>query len=106
MGKDAIEMQGVIQECFPNTTFRVLMDNGHEVLAYLAGKMRRFYIRVLPGDQVIVEISPYDLSKGRIVRRVSEARGRGGQSSSGPSSSGPSSSGPSGGGSSGGAGGR
>lgn len=102
MGKDAIEMQGVIQECFPNTTFRVLMDNGHEVLAYLAGKMRRFYIRVLPGDQVIVEISPYDLSKGRIVRRVSEARGRGGA----PSSGGPSSSGPSGGGSSGGTGGR
>jgi translation initiation factor IF-1 len=74
MAKDAIEMQGTVKECFPNTTFRVLMDNGHEVLAYLAGKMRRFYIRVLPGDQVIVEISPYDLSKGRIVRRVSEAR--------------------------------
>lgn len=101
MGKDAIEMQGVIQECFPNTTFRVLMDNGHEVLAYLAGKMRRFYIRVLPGDQVIVEISPYDLSKGRIVRRVSEARGRGGPNT-GPSSGGPSSSGPSGGGGTGG----
>lgn len=101
MGKDAIEMQGVIQECFPNTTFRVLMDNGHEVLAYLAGKMRRFYIRVLPGDQVIVEISPYDLSKGRIVRRVSEARGRGGPNT-GPSSGGPSSGGPSGGGGTGG----
>ena len=76
MAKDAIEMQGTVQECFPNTTFRVLMDNGHEVLAYLAGKMRRFYIRVLPGDQVIVEISPYDLSKGRIVRRVSESKGK------------------------------
>lgn len=73
MAKDAIEMNGVIKECFPNTTFRVVCDNGHELLAYLAGKMRRFYIRVLPGDRVVVEISPYDLSKGRIVRRVSEA---------------------------------
>ncbi|NDC37780.1 MAG: translation initiation factor IF-1 [Proteobacteria bacterium] len=75
MGKDAIEMQGVIKECFPNTTFRVLCDNGHECLAYLAGKMRRFYIRVLPGDKVIVEISPYDLTRGRIVKRVSERPG-------------------------------
>jgi translation initiation factor IF-1 len=75
MGKDAIEMQGVIKECFPNTTFKVVCDNGHECLAYLAGKMRRFYIRVLPGDKVIVEISPYDLSRGRIVKRVSENRG-------------------------------
>ena len=57
----------------PNTTFRVVCDNGHELLAYLAGKMRRYYIRVLPGDHVIVEISPYDLSKGRIVRRLKEA---------------------------------
>lgn len=69
MGKDAIELQGVVKECFPNTTFRVLCDNGHEVLAYLAGKMRRFYIRVLPGDRVTVEITPYDLTKGRIVKR-------------------------------------
>ena len=72
MAKDAIEMNGVIQECFPNTTFRVKCENGHELLAYLAGKMRRHYIRVLPGDRVIVEISPYDLTKGRIVKRVSE----------------------------------
>ena len=57
-------------ECFPNTTFRVICDNGHEVLAYLSGKMRKNYIRVLPGDRVTVEISPYDLSKGRIVKRV------------------------------------
>jgi translation initiation factor IF-1 len=78
MGKDAIEMNGVIKECFPNTTFRVVCDNGHELLAYLAGKMRRFYIRVLPGDRVVVEISPYDLSKGRIVRRVSEGATKGG----------------------------
>ncbi|MCO6432146.1 MAG: translation initiation factor IF-1 [Deltaproteobacteria bacterium] len=76
MAKDAIEMNGVVQECFPNTTFRVVCDNGHEILAYLAGKMRRYYIRVLPGDHVVVEISPYDLSKGRIVKRVSEASAR------------------------------
>jgi translation initiation factor IF-1 len=73
MGKDTIEMNGVIKECFPNTTFRVECDNGHEILAYLAGKMRRFYIRVLPGDRVTVEISPYDLTKGRIVKRVTGA---------------------------------
>ncbi|MDZ4784813.1 MAG: translation initiation factor IF-1 [bacterium] len=75
MGKDTIEMNGVIKECFPNTTFRVECDNGHEILAYLAGKMRRFYIRVLPGDKVTVEISPYDLSKGRIVKRVTNSGG-------------------------------
>lgn len=73
MSKDAFEMAGVVKECFPNTTFRVELDNGHELLAYLAGKMRRYYIRVLPGDHVIVEISPYDLSKGRIVKRLKEA---------------------------------
>ncbi|MDC0358793.1 translation initiation factor IF-1 [Oligoflexia bacterium] len=73
MAKDAIEMHGIVKECFPNTTFRVVCDNGHELLAYLAGKMRRYYIRVLPGDHVVVAISPYDLSKGRIVRRLKEA---------------------------------
>lgn len=77
--KDTIEMHGVVKECFPNTTFRVLCDNGHELLAYLAGKMRRFYIRVLPGDEVIVEISPYDLTKGRIVKRI--LKGQGGSTS-------------------------
>ena len=70
MGKDTIEMNGVIRECFPNTTFKVVCDNGHELLAYLAGKMRRNYIKVLPGDRVIVEISPYDLTKGRITKRL------------------------------------
>jgi translation initiation factor IF-1 len=82
MGKDAIEMHGVVKECFPNTTFRVECSNGHELLAYLAGKMRRFYIRVLPGDHVLVEISPYDLSKGRITRRLKEAPGASGPDSS------------------------
>jgi len=76
MAKDAIELNGVVKECFPNA-FRVECDNGHEVLAHLAGKMRKFYIRVLPGDKVVVEISPYDLTKGRIVRRLAEVRGRG-----------------------------
>ena len=86
MAKDAIELNGVVKECFPNA-FRVQCDNGHEVLAHLAGKMRKFYIRVLPGDKVVVEISPYDLSKGRIVKRLAEVRGRvGGGTSSGGSS--------------------
>lgn len=79
MAKDAIEMNGIVKECFPNTTFRVECDNGHELVAYLAGKMRRYYIRVLPGDRVVVEISPYDLSKGRIVRRLKEAGRTNGQ---------------------------
>jgi len=78
MAKDAIELQGVVKECFPSA-FRVQCDNGHEVTAHLAGKMRKFYIRVLPGDRVAVEVSPYDLSKGRIVRRLTETRTRGGQ---------------------------
>lgn len=77
---DAIEMEGVVRECFPNTTFRVECDNGHELLAYLAGKMRRYYIRVLPGDRVIVAISPYDLSQGRIIKRLKEAPKGGEQS--------------------------
>ena len=72
MAKDTIELNGVIKECFPNTTFKVQCDNGHELTAYLAGKMRRFYIRVIPGDRVVVEISPYDLTKGRIIKRLKE----------------------------------
>jgi translation initiation factor IF-1 len=75
MSKDTIEMKGTVKECFPNTTFRVVCDNGHELLAYLAGKMRRYYIKVLPGDNVLVEISPYDLSKGRITKRINDSRG-------------------------------
>ena len=71
--KDTIEMYGVVKECFPDTTFRVECDNGHELTAYLAGKMRRYYIRVLPGDHVLVEISPYDLQRGRITKRLKEA---------------------------------
>ncbi|MGD2143831.1 MAG: translation initiation factor IF-1 [Anaerolineae bacterium] len=70
MGKeDKINMEGTVVEALPNTQFRVELDNGHEVLAYLSGKMRRYYIRVLLGDRVRVELSPYDLSRGRIVYR-------------------------------------
>jgi translation initiation factor IF-1 len=73
MGKeDHLELNGVVKECFPNTTFRVQLSNGHEVIAYLAGKLRKHYIRVLPGDHVRIEISPYDLSRGRIVRRFTK----------------------------------
>lgn len=72
MSKDGIEMNGVVKECFPDTKFLIECDNGHQVIAYLAGKMRRNYIRVLPGDKVVVEISPYDLTKGRITKRTFE----------------------------------
>ena len=89
--KDAIEMNGVVKECFPNTTFRVVCDNGHEILAYLAGKMRRYFIRVLPGDKVTVEISPYDLTRGRIIQRVSEGRQPPPSNQSGPAEGGQSS---------------
>ena len=70
MGKeDLIEMDGVVKEILPNATFRVELDNGHEVLAHTAGKMRKFRIRVLAGDRVTLEMTPYDLTKGRITFR-------------------------------------
>lgn len=70
MGKEEkIYMEGTVVEALPNTQFRVELDNGHEVLAYLSGKMRKYYIRVLLGDRVRVELSPYDLTRGRIVYR-------------------------------------
>jgi translation initiation factor IF-1 len=75
MSKDVIELNGVVRECFPNTTFKVICDNGHELLAYLAGKLRKHYIKVLPGDHVVVEITPYDLSKGRIIKRLNDNKG-------------------------------
>ncbi len=62
-------LEGKVVEALPNTTFRVKLDNEHEVLAYLSGRMRKYYIRVLLGDRVRVELSPYDLTKGRIVYR-------------------------------------
>ena len=67
--KDKLLVEGTVVEALPNTTFRVEMDNGHEVLAYLSGKMRKFYIRILLGDHVKVEMSPYDLTRGRITYR-------------------------------------
>lgn len=68
--EDSIEMQGTIIETLPNTTFRVELDNGHEVIAHISGKMRKNYIRILTGDKVTVQLTPYDLSKGRIVFRA------------------------------------
>jgi translation initiation factor IF-1 len=65
----ALELEGVVTEVLPSTTFRVDLENGHSVLASLAGKMRRFRIRVLTGDRVKVEVSPYDLTRGRITYR-------------------------------------
>ena len=67
--EDKIQMEGEIIEALPGTQFRVRLENGHEVLAYLSGRMRRYYIRILLGDRVKVEMSPYDLSKGRITYR-------------------------------------
>jgi translation initiation factor IF-1 len=67
--KDKLLIEGNVVEALPNTTFRVQLDNGHEVLAYLSGRMRKYYIRVLLGDRVRVELSPYDLERGRIVYR-------------------------------------
>lgn len=64
-----MEMMGQVIEALPGTQFKVELENGHEILAYLSGKMRRYYIRILLGDQVRVEISPYDLTRGRIVYR-------------------------------------
>ncbi len=65
----AIEIEGTIVESLPNAFFRVELDNGHKVLAHISGKMRMHYIRILPDDRVVVELSPYDLSRGRIVYR-------------------------------------
>ena len=68
--EDAIQMQGEIVETLPNATFRVKLENGHMVLGYISGKMRMHYIRILPGDKVTVEMTPYDLTKGRITFRA------------------------------------
>jgi translation initiation factor IF-1 len=70
MKEDKIEVVGVIKEALPSTMFRVELENGHKLLAHISGKMRLNYIRLLPGDKVKVEISPYDLTRGRIIYRV------------------------------------
>jgi len=67
--KDVIEAEGTVVETLPNAMFRVRLDTGHEVLAHISGKIRMYYIRILLGDRVRVELSPYDLSRGRIVYR-------------------------------------
>ena len=75
MGKEEkIQVEGTVIEALPGTQFRVELDNGHEVLAYLAGKMRRYYIRILLGDRVKLEMSPYDLARGRITYRQKKQR--------------------------------
>lgn len=76
MGKkkeDKIDVEGTVIEALPGTQFRVQLDNGHKILAYLSGKMRKYYIRILLGDRVRVELSPYDLTRGRIVYRYKRA---------------------------------
>jgi translation initiation factor IF-1 len=67
--KDAVEVKGTVIEALPNAMFRVELDTGHEVLAHISGKMRMYYIRILLGDRVLVELSPYDLTRGRIIYR-------------------------------------
>jgi translation initiation factor IF-1 len=67
--EEPIEVEAVVKQALPNATFRVEIDEGHEILAHVSGKMRMHFIRILPGDKVTVQISPYDLTKGRIVYR-------------------------------------
>jgi translation initiation factor IF-1 len=67
--KDLIQLEGSITECLPSATFRVQLDNGHPVLAHISGRMRMHFIKILPGDRVTVEFSPYDLTRGRIIYR-------------------------------------
>ncbi len=67
--KEVIEVEGTITEALPNANFKVQLDNGHEILAHISGKMRMHYIKILPGDKVTIEMTPYDLDKGRITYR-------------------------------------
>ena len=73
--EEAIEVEGIVVEPLPNAMFRVTLENGHEVLGHTAGKMRKNRIRVLTGDEVLVELTPYDLTKGRITYRFMPGRG-------------------------------
>ena len=68
--EDVIELEGTVLEALPNAMFQVELENGHKILAHISGKMRKFYIRILPGDHVKVELSPYDLTRGRITYRM------------------------------------
>jgi translation initiation factor IF-1 len=73
--EELIEMQGIVNEVLPDSRFRVTLENGHQLIAYTSGKMRKHHIRILAGDNVSLELSPYDLSKGRITFRHLERRG-------------------------------
>lgn len=68
--EDVIEVEGIVSEALPNTLFKVKLENGHEILAHISGKLRMNYIKILPGDRVKIELSPYDLTKGRITWRA------------------------------------
>ncbi len=68
--KEKIEIEGKVTVCLPNTMFRVELANGHMVLAHISGRMRKHYIKIIPGDRVLVELSPYDLSRGRVTYRL------------------------------------
>ena len=68
--KELITVEGIIKESLPSTTFKVELENGHEVLAHISGRMRVHYIKLLPGDKVMLEMSPYDLTRGRITKRL------------------------------------
>jgi len=70
MEKEIVKFEGEVLESLPNATFNVKLENGHEILAHISGRMRVNYIKLLPGDKVMVEMSPYDLTKGRIIRRL------------------------------------
>jgi translation initiation factor IF-1 len=72
--KEVIEIEGTVLETLPNAMFRVELENGHVILAHISGKMRMHYIKILPGDRVTIEMTPYDLTKGRITYRHKEAR--------------------------------
>ncbi len=74
--EEAIEVEGTILEPLPNAMFRVELENGHKVLAHISGKMRMHYIKILPGDQVTVELSPYDLTRGRVTFRSKGGKGK------------------------------
>ena len=76
VSEEKIEVEGEVQEALPNTMFRVKLDNGHDVLGHISGRMRRHYIRILPGDRVKVELSPYDLTRGRITYRYKRRAAR------------------------------
>lgn len=76
--EDLLEFEGSVMEVLPDSRFRVRLDNGHEALAYIAGKMRKHRIRIIAGDRVMVEMTPYDLDKGRIVFRQKDERAAGG----------------------------